>query len=103
MSAVFFQSLNKREAAIEKFNTVIEMDPSHIPSRVNLGALYCDSNEIVRAEACFKKAVSLGRKSLAVLKDQTSQFENNQQIQEIAPGYVEALNGLGMLHQKKEI
>ena len=72
------QQQNNHKIAESLYNEILKIDPNHLTSHSNLGALFLSLGEFQKAKECYEKAI------------------------EINPNYVNAHNNLGNIFKELE-
>jgi tetratricopeptide (TPR) repeat protein len=97
-------------AALEAYQQVLAISPTHYPTLVNIGRLWHESGETARAEASYRAALAaepslpLGRFNLAVLLDDTGRTDEAiacyRAVLETDPGFADAHFNLARLYER---
>jgi tetratricopeptide (TPR) repeat protein len=51
------EDANSQDEAIAAYTKVLELDPHHAPAQINLGTIYYNRNDFVRAELYYRQAI----------------------------------------------
>jgi tetratricopeptide (TPR) repeat protein len=96
--------------AIETYEKVLELDPHHAPAQINLGTLYYNRSDFVRAEAYYRQAIesdpryALAYFDLGNVLDETGRLEEAiscyQTAIMLAPTYADAHYNVALAFEK---
>lgn len=90
LGAAYFQQ-NKLEIALDEFTIATQADPSYSLAFNGLGLVYAALNEDAKADANFKKAISLDHKSSESQNNYGSFLCSRKRYDESIPHFLEAV------------
>jgi hypothetical protein len=98
-------------AALEAYQQVLALQPSHYPALINVGRLFHEAGEPDKAEAAYRAAIAaepslpLGRFNLAVLLDDTGRTDEAvacyRAVLDADPGFADAHFNLARLYERQ--
>lgn len=101
---------NAGKEAIDAYNRVLEMEPQHAPAHINLGTLYYNLQDYVKAELHYRKAIeadaryALAYFDLANVLDETGRLQEAIRVYktaiQLAPTYADAHYNLALAYEK---
>jgi len=99
-----------REAAMDAYQRVLEINPQHIDALINLGMLAYEEGQLEKAMACFQQAVDLDKENaiaqfnLGSVLEELGQLEGSRQhlrlAVRLAPQYADAHYNLAFVCDK---
>ncbi len=104
--ASILQAMNRKEAASETYEALLQRHPGHIEARYSLGKVYMETGEPELAALHFNHAIRINPEdprpynALGILRDQAGEHEAAQALYRIAlerdPGNFSVRNNLGL-------
>jgi tetratricopeptide (TPR) repeat protein len=96
--------------AIAAYAKVVELEPEHAPAHINLGTLYYNLQDYVKAEAHYRKAIESDSRYALAYFDLGNVLDETGRIQEairiyktaiqLAPTYADAHYNLALAYEK---
>jgi tetratricopeptide (TPR) repeat protein len=91
LSAVRCEEQHKTPQAVELYQGVLELDPRHAPSAINLGTIFYNERQFLRAETLYRQAVEFDPHYALAFFDLGNVLDELQRLPEAVEAYRAAI------------